>query len=144
MLTFPPDWTFIAQIILFLVLWTILRRLLFEPNLAVLETREQRSVGTLKEASQIKAEAEAVGEQYTRRLAEARVGAMQQVDTVYREAEEQAQALIEAARVESAQIVTHLRATLTKETAEARHELEGRVPDFAREIVEKLLGRPLT
>ena len=36
MLSFPPDWTFVFQIALFLVLWTFLRRLLFAPNLAVL------------------------------------------------------------------------------------------------------------
>ena len=144
MLSFPPDWTFVFQIILFLVLWTFLRRLLFEPNLAVLKTREERGAGALKEASRVKAEAEEIGEQYRIRLTETRAGAMHQVDTVYREAEEQARALLESARTDAARAVVGMRETLTQELAAARQSLTASVPAFSREIAAKLLGRPLT
>lgn len=144
MLSFPPDWTFVFQIILFLGLWTFLRRFLFEPNLAVLKNREERSAGALHEASQVKAEAEAMGEQYRTRLIETRAGAMQQVDTVYREAEEQAQVLIESARADAARIMADMRETLTQELAQARQSLTANIPTFSREIAAKLLGRPLT
>jgi F-type H+-transporting ATPase subunit b len=143
-LSFPPDWTFLFQIFLFLVLWTFLRRFLFEPNLAVLKTREERSAGALQEATQVKAEAEEIGEQYRTRLAETRTGAMQQVDAVYREAEEQARDLVESARADAAGILASMRETLTQEIAEARRSLTDRVPEFSREIAAKLLGRPLT
>ncbi|MGH8007990.1 MAG: ATP synthase F0 subunit B [Candidatus Binatia bacterium] len=144
MLSFPPDWTFVVQIILFLVLWICLRRLLFEPNLVVLKKREQRGAGALQEASRVKIEAEEMAEQYKTRLAQARAGAMQQVDTVYRAAEEQARHLIEAARTEAAQTVTRMRETLSQELVAARQDLEKGVPDFSRDIAEKLLGRALT
>lgn len=144
MLSFPPDWTFIVQIFLFLVLWVCLRRLLFEPNLAVLKKREQRSAGALQEAGHVKAEAGEMAEQYKTRLAQTRAGAMQQVDTVYRAAEEQARNLIESARTESNQIVTNMRETLRQELVAVRQDLEKGVPDFSRGIAEKLLGRPLT
>lgn len=144
MLSFPPDWTFVFQIILFLVLWVCLRRLLFEPNLAVLKTREQRGAGALQEASRVTSEAEEMAEQYKTRLAQTRAGAMQQVDTVYRAAEEQARHLIEAARAEATQTVTNMRETLSQELVATRQDLEKGVPDFSRGIAEKLLGRPLT
>ncbi len=144
MLSFPPDWTFVFQIILFLVLWTFLRRLLFEPNLAVLKNREERNAGALKEASRVKAEAEAMDEQYRTRLTGIRAGAMQQVDTVYREAEEQARVLIESARADAASTMAGLRETLAQELAQARQSLTASVPAFSREIAAKLLGRPLT
>lgn len=144
MLSFPPDWTFVFQILLFLVLWTFLRRLLFEPNLAVLKTREDRGAGTLKEASQVKAEAEEMGEQYRTRLTETRAGAMQQVDIVYREAEEQTRALLASARADAARTVAGMRETLAQALAEARQSLTASVPTFSREIAAKLLGRPLT
>ncbi len=144
MLTFPPDWTFFFQIILFLILWTMLRRLLFEPNLAVLANRERQSAGALKEAEQIKADAEGKGEEYRTQLAEARSGAMQEVEAVYREAEEQSRALVEEARHESAQTLAQMRETLEKEISAVRQDLEKRVPDFSNEIAERLLGRPLT
>ena len=144
MLSFPPDWTFVFQIILFLVLWTFLRRLLFEPNLAVLKSREDRNAGALKEASRVKAEAEEIGEQYKTRLTETRAGAMQQVDTVYREAEEQTRNLLELARADAARTVAGMRETLAQELVEVRQSLTASAPAFSREIAAKLLGRPLT
>ena len=41
MLSFPPDWTFLAQIIIFVIVWACMRKFLFEPN--NLETQRQIS-----------------------------------------------------------------------------------------------------
>lgn len=143
MLSFP-DWTFLFQIALFLFLWNFLRQFLFEPNFIVLKNREERSAGALKEAGRIKAEVDAMGEQYRMRLTEARTGASQQAETVYKEAETEAQQLLEAARTEAAAVVAQMRATLQQEISAARRSLEERAPDFSREIAQKLLGRSLT
>ena len=144
MLAFPPDWTFFCQILLFLLLWSVLRRVLFEPNLTLLANREQHSAGALQEAAQIKADAEVKGQEYRSQLAEARSGAMQEVEVVYREAQEQSQVLIEQARNESAQTLAQMRQALEAEVAAARQDLEQRIPDFSKEIAERLLGRLLT
>ncbi len=144
MLTFPPDWTFLLQVFLFLLLWGFLRRFLFAPHLAVLDNRERRSSGALQEASQVRAAAEELAEQYKTRLAAARAAALQQVDAVYRDTEAQSRQVVEAARTEAATLTATLRQTLRQELAAARIELEARVPDFSRDIAQKLLGRPLT
>ena len=138
------DWTFFGQIVLFLVLWVFLRRFLFEPQFEVMEQREHRSEGALRQAQHIRAEVGGMEAQYKSRLADARTGAMHQVDTMYRDAEEQAQAVANAARTEADKILADMRATLQQEIAEARKELQSRAPEFARNISEKLLGRPLT
>ncbi len=143
MLSFP-DWTFLLQIALFLLLWTFLRRSLFEPNFAVLKEREERGAGAVKEASRVKAEAQAMGEQYATQLLAARTGATQQVDALYRDAEAQAQSVINAAREEATQTIAQMRDSLQKEIAEARNSLEVRAPEFSNEIAQKLLGRSLT
>jgi len=139
-----PDWTFLFQIALFLFLWNFLRRFLFEPNFNVLKSRDERSAGALKEASTIKAEVEAMGEQYRTRLTEARTGASQQVDLIYKEAETEAQSVIDAARTEAMIIVAQMRNNLQQEISEARRALGERTDDFSREIAQKLLGRSLT
>jgi len=139
-----PDWTFLFQIVLFLLLWNFLRRFLFEPNFDVLKSREERSAGALKEANSIKAEVDAMDEQYKTRLTETRTSASQQVDVIYKEAETEAQSLIDAARTEAATIVAQMRESLQQEISEARRSLEERAPDFSRDIAQKLLGRPLT
>lgn len=138
------DWTFAFQILLFLVLWAFLRRFLFEPQFEVIQQREQRSEGAIKQAQRVKAEVGEMEEQYKSRLAATRTGAMQQVETVYREAEGQAQAITDVARAEANKILADMRATLRQEIANTRKELQARVPEFTRTISEKLLGRPLT
>lgn len=138
------DWTFAFQIILFLVLWAFLRRFLFEPHFEVMEQREHRSEGAIKQAQRVKAEVGEMEEQYKSRLTATRTGAMQQVDTVSREAEGQAQAITDAARTEADKILSEMRATLQQEIANTRKELQSRAPEFAHNISEKLLGRPLT
>ena len=138
------DQSLIFQVILFLALWMFLRKFLFEPHLAAIQQRTQRSEGSLKEAQQVRADAESIEDRYRAQLAETRTGTVQQVDAVYRAAEEQAKTLIDAARAETNQILTTMRANLQQEIAAARKDLEARAPEFARTISEKLLGRPLT
>jgi F-type H+-transporting ATPase subunit b len=138
------DQSLIFQAVLFIVLWMFLRKFLFEPHLAVMQQRTQRSEGALKEAQQVRADAESIEERYKSQLAQTRTGTMQQVDTVYRAAEEQAKALTDAARTEANQTLATMRVSLQQEIAAAKQDLEARVPEFARTIAEKLLGRPLT
>ena len=138
------DQSLIFQAVLFPALWMFLRKFLFEPHLAVMQQRTQRSEGALKEAQQVRADAESIEERYKSQLAQTRTGTMQQVDTVYRAAEEQAKALIDAARTEANQTLATMRVSLQQEISAAKQDLEARVPEFARTIAEKLLGRPLT
>ena len=138
------DQSLIFQAVLFLALWMFLRKFLFEPHLAVMQQRTQRSEGALKEAQQVRADADSIEERYKSQLAQTRTGTMQQVDTVYRAAEEQAKALTDAARTEANQTLATMRVSLQQEIAAAKQDLEARVPEFARTIAEKLLGRPLT
>lgn len=143
MLSFP-DWTFLFQIALFLCLWSFLRRFLFEPNFSILKEREERGVGALQEAARVKNEAAAIEEQYRSRLAAVRSGTTQEVEAIYRDAEAQAQNEIASAHTEAADVVAKTRVTLGKEIEDARRTLEERVPDFSRDIAQKLLGRSLT
>jgi F-type H+-transporting ATPase subunit b len=138
------DWTFAFQIILFLGLWAFLRRFLFEPQFEVMQQREHRSEGAIKQAQRVRAEVGEMEGQYKSRLAATRTGAMQQVETIYREAEGQAQVITDLARTEANKILADMHATLQQEIADARKELQSRVPEFARNISEKLLRRPLT
>jgi F-type H+-transporting ATPase subunit b len=144
MLTFPPDWTFLFQIFLFLVLWLFLKRLLFDPVLSVLESRERRSEGTLEEAHRTREEAQEMAEKYRQSISATRASALQQVEGMYREEEERSRALLEAAREQAAAIVAESRQRIRHETQEAGRALEARVPEFSQAIAEKLMGRPLT
>lgn len=141
MLSFPPDWTFLAQIGLFLLVWQCLRRLVFEPNLEVLHTRQQRTEGVQQDAAAIKADTQAMQDQYQRRLATIRTEARQRVDAAYQSAESQARDVVDAARREAERSLAGVRETLEQEIRQTRHNLEARLPELVRDIGEKLLER---
>src|SRR5881396_676128 len=72
MLTFPPDLSFVIQIVSFCVLWFGLKRLVFDPFLHVLEVREARTSGTVRAAEEVKTAADIAAAEHERRLHEAR------------------------------------------------------------------------
>lgn len=144
MLSFPPDWTFLAQIGLFLLVWQCLRRFVFEPNLAVLQDRQERTEGVKDEVATVKTETQAMRDEHQRRLADARAQARQRVDAAYQAAEVRARETVDAARKEADASIADVRETIEREIRRTRQTLESDLPGFAREIGEKLLERRLS
>ncbi len=65
------DWTtFILEIVNFLVLLWILQRLIYRPVLGMLDARQQRIRSQIDQAEQLRAEAEALRQQYQSQLAD--------------------------------------------------------------------------
>ena len=59
------DYTILVyQIILFLILWAILSKILFHPYLALLDERERKTAGTLREAADLEREGERLRAEY--------------------------------------------------------------------------------
>ena len=143
-LSFPPDWTFLAQIGLFLLVWQCLRRFVFEPNQDVLQARLQQTDGVKDEAAAVKAETQAMRDEHQRRLAETRAQARQRVDAAYQDSEIQAREAVETARKEADASIADVRETIEQEIRRTRQTLESDLPDFAREIGEKLLERRIS
>ncbi len=141
MLSFPPDWTFLAQIIIFVIVWTCLRKLLFEPNLSVLITRQKRTTGATSEAAAVNTEALTLDKKYKESLSEARAEARSRVEAIYKDAEDQAKSVVDAARKDAEQSFLTIRGTLREEIEQTQNTLSRQVDEFAREISEKLLER---
>lgn len=143
MLTFPPDISFVIQIASFLVLWFGLKRLLFDPVLRVLETREARTTGTIREATEMKALADRSAAEYDRRMQELRV-------TLAREAEaaraatqtEERRTLAEVREHANAQLM-RLRESLARQAEAAKSALSAEARDLAQRLAERVVGRPL-
>ena len=144
LLEFPPDWTFFVQIALFLGLWLVLKRLLFDPVGDVLQERKRRGEGTAEEARQIRARAEQTAGDYRRELSAARTRILAEVEEMYRREEDQARVLLAEARDAAAADLRRARDLAEREAREARAALRARTPEFAAGMAEKLLGRPLT
>jgi F-type H+-transporting ATPase subunit b len=141
MLKIPPDYTFVVQIVIFVVLWIALKRLWFDPALRVIRERAARSEGTVAEARAIQAEAERLRARHAAALDEARVEAQREMQEVLRAAETEQKRYIAEAREEAHRTLAEMRTRVAEEVAIARRGLRDSAQDVARIVAEKVLGR---
>ena len=83
------DYTIVYQIILFLILWAILSKVLFHPYLALLDERERKTAGALREASDLEREGERLRVEYEEKIAQAQAAGYAAREAVVNEASRQ-------------------------------------------------------
>ncbi len=143
MLTFPPDSSFIIQIVSFLVLWFGLKRLLFDPVLHVLEERESRTTGARRQAEEIKAAAETSAAEYDRRLHEVRGTLTAQAEASRQATQAEEQRVLSEARSHAGAQLARLRESLQAQAEAARPGVAAAAREVAADIVERVVGRRL-
>jgi F-type H+-transporting ATPase subunit b len=95
------DWfTFLAQIVNFLVLVALLRWVLYDRIIQAMNAREERFAKRLEDADQRQADADAKAEQYQQRLAEIDLEREAQINESRREARAEYERLVREARGE--------------------------------------------
>ena len=143
MLKIPPDYTFLVQIAIFLVLWVVLKRLWFDPALRVVRERRVRSEGALNEARAIQAEAERLRAEHARSLEEARAEAQREMGEIVRRAEADQKRVVAEAHAEAERVLATAREQIGRDVTTARQSLRESAHEVARAVAEKLLGRPV-
>ena len=141
MLKIPPDYTFVIQIALFVVLWIVLKRFWFDPALRIVRERAARSDGAIAEARAIQAEAERLRAEHAAALDQVRAEAQRDMQHIVHEAEAEQKRIIEEAREEAQRTITDVRAKIAEDVAVARQDLRESAQDIARIVAEKVLGR---
>lgn len=141
MLKIPPDYTFLVEIVIFVVLWVSLRRLWFEPALRIIQERTKRSEGAIVEARAVQAEAERMRVEHAAALDQARSEAQREMQDIFRTAEAEQRRLLDAARGEAQQTLSEVRGRIAEEVAAARRALQAQADEIARDVARKVLGR---
>jgi F-type H+-transporting ATPase subunit b len=124
------DGTVVVQLVLFLVLFVIANRFLFQPYLALRERRRAGIEGAREEAERMTAQADAKLADYEKQLALARDRANEEERKVTDEARANVQVEIDQAQ-----------ARMRSETSAARAQLMPQAEALAKAITHKLLGR---
>lgn len=143
MLTFPPDFSFIVQIISFLLLWAALKRLTFDPVMRVLEQREERTRGGLAEAEHCRAAARSAEAEYEQSLRQVRQSVSQEADAARKEAAAEQQRQMAAARAAADEELTRMRREIATQVEEARKSLSEEARSIATQMAERVSGRSL-
>ena len=141
MLKIPPDYTFLVQIAIFVVVWVALSRLWFGPALRVIRERAARSEGAIREARAVQAEAERLRLEHAAALDAARDEAHREMQEVVRGAEAEQKRLLAEAREEAQRTLAEVRTRVAEEVAAARRGLRAQVGEIAREVAQKVVGR---
>lgn len=141
MLQIPPDYTFLVQIALFIVLWVALKRLWFDPAMAVSKERAIRSEGAIAEAKSLQGRAEAMRAEHAQKLAEARAEAQREAHEILRAAETEHRRLVGEASEEAQKTIAEARQRIAEDVATARRALRSDVETLARDVARVVMGR---
>ena len=133
--------TMVYQAVLFVALYFVLKSLVFEPFLAKLDARHQRTRGALEEAAKLRDEAARLQVDYEQQMAAVRREAAAARDEIRRQAEKEEQQIIEAARQAAARALAEARQRIAAEAQATRAALAADTERLSEEILASLLGR---
>jgi F-type H+-transporting ATPase subunit b len=135
------DLTVVVQFALFLVLFVIANKLLFQPYLALRERRRAGIEGARAEADRMTAQADAKLADYEKQLAIARDKANAEGRKVRAEAAANEREVTDKARAAAQKSIDEAQAKMRSETEAARAQLMPQAAALAKSMAAKLLGR---
>ena len=138
------DLTAVVQFCLFLLVYWIANRLLFQPYLALRERRRAGIEGARAEAERMTAQADAKLADYEKQLAVARNRANEEGRKVRLEAAAHEREVTEKARAATQAALLEAQTKMRAETETARGELLPQAESIARAIASRLLGREVS
>ena len=135
------DLTVVVQFVLFLILFAVSNRLLFQPYLQLRERRRAGIEGAREEAERMTAQADAKLAEYERQLKTARERAGEEGRKIRLEAAAHEREVTDRARTAAQAATEEATAAMRRETEAARAQLLPQAEALARSISSKLLGR---
>lgn len=129
--------TFLFQVINFFILLFILSRLLYKPLITFIQKRKEELNKCFIDAENIKKQAEILKKQYEEKLEELERQKLQIFENYKREAELEAQKIIEKAKVEAEKIFQKEKALLQKELEKAELIIKEKTKELVIKSIEK-------
>ena len=135
------DLTAVVQFVLFLLVYVIANKLLFQPYLQLRERRKAGIDGARAEAERMTATADAKLAEFEKSLAVARDRANEEGRKVRAEAAANEKDTTDRARASAQKAIDEAQAKMRAETDAARSQLLPQADALAKAIASKLLGR---
>ena len=137
------DATFFAQILNFLILLFILAKFAYKPLMKVLDERRARVANDLETAEKTRVEAEALKEQYSKQLAEARTEATDIIDKANKAGQKVHDDYVAQAQAENDQMMSAAKQNIANEKDQAMTDVRAQVIALATEIAGKVVDQKL-
>jgi F-type H+-transporting ATPase subunit b len=137
------DATIAIQLGVFLFMLLVLRKLLFQPVVRLIEARQEATEGALEVARALDEEAAALNQKITAELDGVRASAGAERDRMVDEARAREREIVRRARGEAHEMVVKMRAETETVAEETRRQLAGDIEAIAAMIAAKALDRKL-
>ena len=135
------DFSIAYQIILFLVLWVILNKVLFQPYLHLLAERERKTTGAEHDSSELEHEGARLKAQYEEKIAQAQAAGYAAKDAILQDGRQQRKKILSQAREEATGTLERVRNEVVAALEQERLVAAAEVATVAGEMVTKVLGR---
>lgn len=135
------DISILYQIILFLIVWVILSKVLFQPYLRLLEERERRTTGAQHDSADLELEGARLKAQYEEQLNQARNAANAAREAIIQEGRQQREKILLDARAEAAHSLDSVRKDVAAALEQERRLGVAEATTIGAEMASKVLGR---
>lgn len=139
-----PDHTLWIQLALFLASYAVLKYLVFNPMMQLIELRRARTTGLVDTSHAQKVRAQELHAQYQAFMQSERKKVATWLEAERKKVEDEARHTIQTARDAAAKDLQAQRAEIKSHVAAAHEKLMPLVAEFSGQIASKLLGRPVT
>lgn len=137
------SWTLVFQIINTLILFLVLRRLLFKPVTAFMESRQNSIMSSIKEADGKNMEAEALKEQYAKKLAGAADEGRSIVEQSTRKAQDRASEIVKEAQDDASKMLNRAELEIMREKQKAMNAIKDDMAKIAVMAAGKIIDKNL-
>ncbi len=135
------DGTLFLQLGIFLVLFFVLRALVFKPMTSLFAAREAAIDGAREEARRMEREAKEQSGSFDEAIHQVRTTAGEERDKLRADGLKIEKALLETVKEETTKLLETAEARLAVERESIRRDMAAQAPVLARQIASKLLGR---
>lgn len=135
------DYSILLQMLLFVILWVVLTKVLFQPYVSLLEERERKTEGAQEESFALEEEGERLRVLYEEGIAKARAAGVAAKEAILQEVRQQHEHLLNRARAEALEGLERARLDIRNQLSREREIAIREADIIAQDMAEKVLGR---
>ncbi|HIV67534.1 MAG TPA: F0F1 ATP synthase subunit B [Candidatus Butyricicoccus stercorigallinarum] len=136
-------WEIITQLINLLLLFLLLKHFLFKPVQNVLNARQAEIDKTYADAETAQTRAEALRDEYEKRIADAKAEATDIVKNATRKAQLRGEEIVRDAQSQASRLIEKADMQIEQEKKKARNELKDEISGIAIDIASKVVEREI-
>jgi F-type H+-transporting ATPase subunit b len=135
------DYSILLQMLLFVILWVVLTKVLFQPYVSLLEERERKTEGAEEESFALEEEGERLRVLYEEDIAKARAAGVAAKEAILQEGRQQREHLLNRVRAEALEGLERARLDIRNQLSREREIAIREADIIAQDMAEKVLGR---